>query len=326
MEAAKAMLAFVVREAIGRIAAPEVAERIEAAALLRGGHREIPSQPAELASFVDHALYETIEDYLGEDVAEAVKADLEPIIAQAEASSGVRKAPPRSEQPPRDVRSHAMRSAPPRAGLPWEDEPAPPPEESAARSAPAPFAPFDDGERRVDEDETPSLELAWDVDHSEFELETDPPIPSTGTAADRRPPKSELSTAPPQDEAAGGGRRILIADDDANVLDAMGRALRSEGFDVITASDGYAALELCQSMRPDVVVADLHMPAISGRQLVGTLQRTMGSEAPPVIIVTGNVFAPNNVEGCAEVLRKPVDLDELTTAIELAAWDHDAGI
>lgn len=239
-----AMLAYVVREAISTIAAPEVAERIERAALLRAGYASLPTDALTLARFVDDALYDTIADYLGDDVADAVKLDLEPIIANAEASSGV--------------------------------------------------------------------------------LEMDGPRDGASLMSVRKE-----STAPPPDSTQRkieGSRRVLIADDDADVLDAMARTLRAEGVHVVTATDGYAALELCQSMRPDVVIADLHMPAISGRQLVHTLRRTMGRDAPPVIIVTGNVFAPNNVEGAVEVLRKPLDVAELVAAIELAAWDHVAGI
>lgn len=238
------MLAYVVREAISSIAAPEVAERIERASLLRAGYATLPTDPLTLARFVDEALYDTIADYLGDDVADAVKLDLEPIIANAEASSGV------------------------------------------------------------------------------LELE------GSGYGEISASARKE-STAPPPDSKqrkVAGNRRVLIADDDASVLEVMSRTLRAEGLHVVTASDGYAALELCQSMRPDVVIADLHMPAISGRQLVHTLRRTMGPDAPPVIIVTGNVFAPNNVEGAVEVLRKPVDVAELVAAIELAAWDHVAGI
>lgn len=239
MRGSSAMLAHVVREAIGQIAAPDVAKRIERSALQRSGHDRLPEDPLVLARFVDRHLHETICDYLGEDTADAVLRDLEPILASAEVSSGVLDA---------DV----IRARP-------HDTDPDPPRESEER------APLD---------------------------------------------KS----------------RVLIADDDPQVLQATARALRSEGYEVVTASDGYAALELCQSTCPDVVVADLHMPAISGRQLINTLVRTMGRDAPPVIIMTGNVFAPTHIEGAAEVLRKPVDISELTTAIELAAWDRAAGI
>ena len=234
-----AMLACVVREAIGQIAAPDVADRIERAALQRAGMESLPADPVALARFVDHDLYDTIADYIGEDVAEAVKRDLEPILANAEGSSG------------------------------------------------------------------------------------------TFNRSSLRPARHDTDPDPPrgsEERATTVKSRVLLADDDPLVLESTARVLREQGFDVVVAKDGYAALELCQSMGPDVVVADLHMPAISGRQLITTLERTMGRDAPPVIIMTGNVFAPNNIAGAAEVLRKPLDIEELTTAIELAAWDHAAGI
>lgn len=232
------MLAFVVREAIGKIAAPDMAEKVERAALQRAGLEVLPEDALALTRFVDEDLYEAITDYLGEDMAEAVKLDLAPILQSAEGASGT-----------------------------------------------------------------------FEVAETRKRMDTDPDPPAVTAHA-----------------VAADKSRVLLSDADPDLVEEVGAALRAEGYDVVTATDGYAALELCQSMGPDVVIADLHMPAISGRQLISTLERTMGRDAPPVILMTGNVFAPTNIPGAAEVLRKPLDFEELTTAIELAAWDHAAGI
>jgi CheY-like chemotaxis protein len=234
MEDPSAMLARLVREAIGQFAAPEVADRIERSALQRSGLSELPEDPLGVVRFVDDELVETLTDYLGEDAADAVRDELAPILESAKTSSGV-------------LDAARMRAR------------------SAAEGA-------------------------------------------------------------PEDSSTQPASRVLVADDDAHVLDETSSALELEGYEVVTATDGHAALELCQSMAPDVVVADLHLRGVSGRRLIATLERTMEIEAPPVIIITANVFAPSNIAGAAEVLRKPLDIDELTTAIELAAWDHAAGI
>ena len=302
------MLAVVVREAVGQIAAPEMTERIERAALLRAGHEELPGDPHALIEFVQGPLYATIMDYLGEDVAEAVKMDLHPILMSAQVA-------PRT----------------------------PPPPETEDAAAAVNTEPPDDEPGSADDFSTLEFELEGvdlELEDNAPEVEAKPPN-VTGIQPKATPgepaldgieldfgaePLATEAEEPATKDRGGVKSRVLVADDDASVLQATARSLRGEGFEVITAGDGYAALELCQSMTPAVVVADLHMPAISGRQLIQTLERTMGRDAPPVIIVTGNVFAPNNIQGAAEVMRKPIQIDELTTAIELAVWDHAAGI
>ena len=58
--------------------------------------------------------------------------------------------------------------------------------------------------------------------------------------------------------------QVLLVDDDRALRDAVGRALRLEGFDVTLASDGPEALELALKSPPDIVVLDVAMPSMSG--------------------------------------------------------------
>jgi response regulator RpfG family c-di-GMP phosphodiesterase len=64
--------------------------------------------------------------------------------------------------------------------------------------------------------------------------------------------------------------RILMVDDEPDLLAGMVRALRFEPFDLVTATDGVAALDLLQNRGPfAVIVSDLRMPAMDGVQLLG---------------------------------------------------------
>ena len=58
---------------------------------------------------------------------------------------------------------------------------------------------------------------------------------------------------------------ILIAEDDRRVRESLDRALRLEGYDVVTAGDGAAALELFEDRRPDLLLLDVSMPNADGQ-------------------------------------------------------------
>ena len=58
--------------------------------------------------------------------------------------------------------------------------------------------------------------------------------------------------------------RVLLVDDDRALRDAVGRALRLEGFEVTLATDGPDALKLALKSTPDIVVLDVAMPSMSG--------------------------------------------------------------
>jgi CheY-like chemotaxis protein len=125
------------------------------------------------------------------------------------------------------------------------------------------------------------------------------------------------------------GRRVLVADDDDALLTMLSEALRSDGYLVSEAHDGVEMLALLHDTlsepgsRPDVIVADVRMPHLSGLGVLQELKRT--GVRLPVVMMTA--FCPSSVEvvakrlGAVGVLRKPFDLDDLRTAVLNA---HDA--
>ncbi|MBP7141374.1 MAG: response regulator [Opitutaceae bacterium] len=130
---------------------------------------------------------------------------------------------------------------------------------------------------------------------------------------------SLLSAPAPAMEAAGPGRHILLAEDDDMVASALTIGLQRSGHRVTAATDGAAALALIR-LEPtayDLVVTDLNMPNLGGRDLLAALSRD--GIAVPVVVLSGYITSAILEElrslGAAEVLRKPIRVGELLTAI-----------
>ncbi|HUV05051.1 MAG TPA: response regulator [Armatimonadota bacterium] len=116
------------------------------------------------------------------------------------------------------------------------------------------------------------------------------------------------------------GHRIVIADDEPHVLSALAQLLESAGHIMVgKAGTGEEAISLCQSLRPDVVLLDVHMPGMDGLEAA---KRIMSSHPLPVVICTAycdddlmNMAA--NVGVYAYVV-KPCRLSDLLPAINVA--------
>ena len=86
--------------------------------------------------------------------------------------------------------------------------------------------------------------------------------------------------------------RILVVDDDPVVLEALEALLTREGHEVLQAPDGEAALQQAETARPDIILLDLHLPGLSGFEVVDRLRQITGLEAIPVIAFSGKFVSP----------------------------------
>lgn len=113
---------------------------------------------------------------------------------------------------------------------------------------------------------------------------------------------------------------ILVVDDDGAIREAIDEVLRDDGYDVREAADGQEALDtLDDGFRPCLIVLDLMMPRMNGYQFRERQLSDPQLEAIPVLVVSA---AANDSElqrlGITARLKKPFDLDDLITAVELA--------
>ncbi|MCU1441597.1 MAG: Two-component system, OmpR family, operon response regulator KdpE [Rhodoglobus sp.] len=110
--------------------------------------------------------------------------------------------------------------------------------------------------------------------------------------------------------------RILIADDDPQMLRALRITLTARGYEVETAPDGKAALEVAIRTHPDIVVIDLGMPGLTGIEVIEALR---GWTQIPVLVVSGRSESWDKVEaldaGADDYVTKPFSADELLARI-----------
>jgi UDP-3-O-acyl N-acetylglucosamine deacetylase len=116
---------------------------------------------------------------------------------------------------------------------------------------------------------------------------------------------------------------ILIVDDEASILRSLEGILADEGFHVIHARDGEAALQLIQEQPFDLVLLDIWMPGMDGIQ---TLQRMKAMRSSVCVIVMsghGNIETAVKATrlGAFDYLEKPLSLDNVLSAVN-AAFDH----
>ena len=110
--------------------------------------------------------------------------------------------------------------------------------------------------------------------------------------------------------------KILVADDDPQMLRALRITLTARGYEVVTASDGRAALDAAISSHPDIVVIDLGMPGLTGIEVIEAIR---GWTQIPVLVLSGRSESWDKVEaldaGADDYVTKPFSADELLARI-----------
>ena len=110
--------------------------------------------------------------------------------------------------------------------------------------------------------------------------------------------------------------RILIVDDDESIRQIVHMCLSDEGYEVVEASNGQAALALVEDFQPSLILLDLRMPVMDGWEFARRYHALPGPHVPIVAFVA----ALNAEQECADlptagILNKPFDLDELLQAV-----------
>ncbi len=112
--------------------------------------------------------------------------------------------------------------------------------------------------------------------------------------------------------------RILVVDDVPENVRLLEAVLETQGYDVVSATDGRAALELAASASPDLVLLDVMMPPPDGYAVCKQLREREETAVLPVIMLTaseGSEKTKGIEAGADDFIPKPFDRDELLTRI-----------
>ena len=118
------------------------------------------------------------------------------------------------------------------------------------------------------------------------------------------------------------GRTILLIDDDESTREIMSLALAEEGYHVLTAPDGAAALDLVPQVHLRLILLDLRLPIIDGREFLESYHLMPGPRAPIILMTTADDVAETAQEiGADGYLAKPFNLVDLLTLVSEQVGD-----
>lgn len=110
--------------------------------------------------------------------------------------------------------------------------------------------------------------------------------------------------------------RILVVEDDDGIRDLVDLVLSTAGYEVLTAPNGAAALQLVGQARPDLVLLDMRMPVMDGWEFARQYRARPEPPAPILVLTAARDAAARAAEIDANgYLGKPFDLQELLALV-----------
>jgi CheY-like chemotaxis protein len=112
---------------------------------------------------------------------------------------------------------------------------------------------------------------------------------------------------------------ILVIDDTEDIRNLIAAVLTDYGFTVREAPNGQRAVQMIAEEKPDLVICDVNMPAMSGYETLAAVRESSQTASIPFILMTGSVshdgFRRGMVSGADDYLVKPFTSDELIEAV-----------
>ena len=114
--------------------------------------------------------------------------------------------------------------------------------------------------------------------------------------------------------------KILLVEDNEMNRDMLTRRLERKGFEVVTAIDGKAGIDMASSCNPDIILMDLSLPVIDGWEATRKVKADPATQSIPVIALTAHAMAGDEQKaleaGCNDYDTKPIDLKRLLGKID----------
>jgi DNA-binding response OmpR family regulator len=120
----------------------------------------------------------------------------------------------------------------------------------------------------------------------------------------------------PTDALESGKRKVLLVDDDIEIVEMIGKVLDEDGrFEVRIAANGFDAGMMVKEYRPDLIILDVMLPDINGKEVCHRVRSDSSLEEVRIICISGMVEEDKVQElklaGADDFLHKPFDVDVL---------------
>jgi excisionase family DNA binding protein len=120
----------------------------------------------------------------------------------------------------------------------------------------------------------------------------------------------------PTDALESGKRKVLLVDDDAELVELMNKVIEEDGrFEVRIASNGFDAGMMVKDYRPDIIVLDVMLPDINGKEVCQRVRADTSLEDVRILCISGMVEDDKVQElrlaGADEFMHKPFEIDYL---------------
>jgi len=120
----------------------------------------------------------------------------------------------------------------------------------------------------------------------------------------------------PTDALESGKRKVLLVDDDAELVELMSKVLEEDGrFEVRIASNGFDAGMMVKEYRPDLIVLDVMLPDINGKEVCHRVRADATLEDVRILCISGMIEEDRiqelKLSGADDFLSKPFDIEEL---------------
>jgi DNA-binding response OmpR family regulator len=114
--------------------------------------------------------------------------------------------------------------------------------------------------------------------------------------------------------------KILVVEDDSNIEQLVTFKLKNAGYVVSTAHNGAEALEFLKKQSVDLIITDVMMPVMGGKELVMELKKNPDTKAIPVVMLTSRTLEKEIVEGFSlgveDYIKKPFSPQELIVRVK----------
>ena len=134
--------------------------------------------------------------------------------------------------------------------------------------------------------------------------------------------QQQLNTTADNTERSAGSKklRVLVVDDSATIRRSAETMLANEGYEVITAENGFEALSKITRHQPDLIFVDIMMPRLDGYQTCAIIKNNAEFRDTPVVMLTSKDglfdMARGRVVGSDQYLTKPFTREELLGAVK----------